>query len=47
MSTLGTVGILVAVIVYTGILFYLIVLAGRLVRAVESIARKIESPSKI
>ena len=47
MSILGTVGIVVMMIVYSAVLFYLIVLVGRLVRAVESIARKIESASKI
>ena len=47
MSILCTVGIVVAMIAYSAVLFYLIVLVGRLVRAVESIDRKFESASKI
>ena len=37
----------VLMILYVAILIYLICMFGRLVRAVETIARKIEGPSKI
>ena len=44
MATLMTIG---TMILYIAFIIYLILLFGRLVRAVETIARKIDSSSKV
>ena len=44
---MGTLIPLLGIILYVAVLIYLILLFSRLVRAVETIAKKIESSSKI
>jgi uncharacterized membrane protein len=44
---MGAVGAILFLVIYLGIVIYLISLLGRLVRAIEKIATKIENSPKI